>query len=95
MDGDICDKIIEDFEYRENNSFFDKVRGYHRLQNGQMDSDLMDEYMTKVREAFNAYKKEYKSITWIHTCRNTCFDYYSSPCYCRTDDYCLFIKKYY
>ena len=45
MDGDICDKIIEDFEYRENNSFFDKVRGYHRLQNGQMDSDLMDEYM--------------------------------------------------
>lgn len=63
MDGDICDKIIEDFDYRENNSTFDKVRGYHRLQNGQMDSDLMDEYMANIREAFNAYKKEYK---WCH-----------------------------
>lgn len=63
IDESICDKIVADFELSERKPVYDKMRGYHRLLNGAMDSQIMDEYMKSVNAAFNAYKRVYK---WSH-----------------------------
>lgn len=63
MDTEICDKIVEDFESKRNLTTYDKLRGYHRLQNGQMDQGIMDEYMRRIRFVFNEYKRTYE---WSH-----------------------------
>ena len=60
MDKDLCDRIVEDFDSRENRATVDKLRGYSRLNNQSMDQDLMTEYISDLEKVFQEYRKEYK-----------------------------------
>ena len=51
IDLDLCDAIIEDFREKDALSQFDKVRGYFRLNDRQMDSDLMKRYLRELNKA--------------------------------------------
>jgi len=63
IDLDLCDRIIEEFNQKDNLSQFDKVRGYFRLNDRQMDTQLMQEYLRELKKVFAVYKKKY---TWTH-----------------------------
>ena len=63
IDLELCDAIIEDFREKDALSKFDKVRGYFRLNDRQMNSDLMKEYLRELNKVFDVYKKKY---TWTH-----------------------------
>ena len=59
IDKDICDKIIKDFESRETKQVYDKLRGYYRVVNSEMDKDIMNRYVAHIHNAFEMYKKTY------------------------------------
>lgn len=63
IDKDICDKIIKDFESRETKQVYDKLRGYYRVVNSEMDKDIMNRYVANIHNAFEMYKKTYN---WSH-----------------------------
>mgnify|MGYP003627029979 FL=1 len=63
MDEEICDKIVDNFDDLPKLTNFDEMRGYHRLSNGQLDPDILEEYLLKIKEAFKAYVVEYE---WVN-----------------------------
>lgn len=63
IDEDLCDAIVSDYEDRFDGSNFDELRGYHRLNNGKMDEDLMKHYMRELNRVFGYFRKKY---TWSH-----------------------------
>lgn len=64
IDLDLCDEIIADFKEKDSLSRFDKIRGYFRLNDRQMDPELMKRYLGELQKVFDLYKKKY---TWVHT----------------------------
>lgn len=63
IDLGLCDEIIEDFKEKDALSEFDKVRGYFRLNDRQMDQPLMKRYLKELGKVYDIYKKKY---TWTH-----------------------------
>lgn len=60
----LCDEILQAMDDKSHMSRYDEVRGYHRLSDRDMDSDLMKRYMRELDRAFQLYKKVYK---WSNT----------------------------
>ena len=60
IDLDLCDAIVEDFKEKDALSQFDKVRGYFRMNDRQMDQPLMKQYLAELRKVYDLYKKKYK-----------------------------------
>jgi hypothetical protein len=58
IDEDLCDKIIENFDDMSKVAQYDKVRGYHRLNEGHLDSDILEDFMKAMKGAFELYKKQ-------------------------------------
>jgi len=63
IDLDLCDKIIEDFDSKEDQIHYDKERNYHRLPSAKMDQEVHEEYMVELRKVVSRYKKRYD---WCH-----------------------------
>lgn len=64
INSDLCDEIIEEFKQKDSLSKFDERRGYFRLNDRQMDPDLMKRYLRELNRVFEKYKKKY---VWTHT----------------------------
>ena len=67
IDEDLCDKIVENFDDMSKVAQYDKVRGYHRLNEGHLDSDILEDFMKAMKGAFELYKKEYEWIDIMTT----------------------------
>ena len=60
IDEKLCDMIVENFEDVKKLTQYDKIRGYHRLPESKLDSDILENYTDAIKSAFEAYKKEYE-----------------------------------
>jgi len=60
IDEELCDKIIENFEGMKKGQTIDEVRGYTRMNESMLDSDILEDYTKEIKAAFEAYKKEYE-----------------------------------
>tara|TARA_B110000908_G_scaffold121950_1_gene143032 strand:+ start:219 stop:785 length:567 start_codon:yes stop_codon:yes gene_type:complete len=60
IDESLCDMMIENIEGMQKSANYDKARGYSRLNETHLDSDIKDNYIAAVNAAFGAYKKEYE-----------------------------------
>ena len=60
IDADLCDILIKEFESNSNQSNFDELRGYHRLNNSKVDPILMERYLSEVNKVFKLYKDKYE-----------------------------------
>ena len=63
IDGDLCDKIIENFNDLSKLTTYDELRGYSRLSENNLDSDILEEYNKSIKDAFAAYGEEY---SWVN-----------------------------
>jgi|TARA_B110000879_G_scaffold207805_1_gene292170 hypothetical protein len=59
IDGDLCDKIIENFNDLPKLTSYDELRGYTRLSHGNLDADILEEYNKNIKLAFKSYIEEY------------------------------------
>jgi hypothetical protein len=59
IDESLCDDIIENFDAMGNSATYDKLRGYNRLNQKHLDSDILEAYTEAIENAFELYKKEY------------------------------------
>lgn len=65
IDPIICDRLIENWEENSNESRFDKVRGYHRLNDKQLDQNIIREYINLVHSIELKYRKKFEYINHI------------------------------
>lgn len=63
IDLDLCDEIIHEFNSKGDLPKFDKVRGYFRLNDRQVNNDLMKRYLRELNKVFEMYRKKY---VWTH-----------------------------
>ena len=60
IDESLCDKIVENFNDMGKAANYDKLRGYHRLNETHLDSDILEDYTEAIKGAFELYEKEYQ-----------------------------------
>lgn len=60
IDESLCDKITENFEDVRKLTNYDEMRGYHRLSDSRLDSDIREDYMEAITSAFKAYIEVYE-----------------------------------
>lgn len=63
MEPDICDDLINEFEFKEQHTHFDKGRGYHRLASQYLEKSIHGDYMKELKKCVERYKKRYD---WCH-----------------------------
>jgi hypothetical protein len=63
IDESICDELIEAWEANSEKSRFDKVRGYHRLNDNDIENtDLINRYIRQVVGVEQKYRKKFPFI---------------------------------
>lgn len=60
INGDLCDRIIDNFIALEENAVYDSHRGYYRLTDKDLYAGVLKDYKKAVNESFDLYKKAYK-----------------------------------
>ena len=63
IDPKICDSIIENYEDNFDKSNFDKLRGYHRINNGKLSKPLMKQYLNEVITVEKKYRERFSHIS--------------------------------
>jgi len=65
IDTSICDSIIEEWENNKENSRFDKKRGYWRLNDRQLDQDIIKKYVHELLPIEHKYRKKFGFINQV------------------------------
>lgn len=63
IDSKICDKLIAEFKSKESNASFDKKREYWRINDWNLDKELVKEYEKELINVENKYRQKFK---WIN-----------------------------
>ena len=62
INPDICDSIVREFEDNSTKSRFDGVRGYWRLNDRQINQDVIYEYNGRLKNIERNYRDKFKYI---------------------------------
>ena len=62
IDTDICDNIVKSWEDNSSNSSFDKMRGYWRLNDKQLDQEIIRKYIGQVTQIEKKYRDKFSFI---------------------------------
>jgi len=62
IDTKICDSIIKEWEANSNESNFDEKRGYWRLNDRQLNQELIKKFIGQVKQIEKKYRDKFKYI---------------------------------